>query len=53
MDRLIALAISIGLCILLLTVIVGFYLGFRIGPPQGLISMLIDSIGKLFCYPLC
>lgn len=42
----ILLGITFG--VLILTAIIVFFLNFRIGPPRGLISILIDSIGKFF-----
>ena len=48
MDRLIALILSITVAILLLTTIVVFYLSFKVGPPEGLLSLIAQSIGKVF-----
>jgi hypothetical protein len=48
MDRIIRTALTLMVGILLLAVIVGFYLAFRVGPHQGLIMSIIQSIGKLF-----
>jgi hypothetical protein len=48
MDRLIEILLGVTFGVLIITAIISFFLNFRIGPPRGLISILIDSIGKFF-----
>jgi hypothetical protein len=48
MKRMVAMAIGLGLAILFLTIIVFFWMGISVGPPEGIVPNLLVLIQKFF-----